>query len=298
MAKTEMSYSSTSAAATSSCVDSGFEAQSTTSAPPAFSVRARFAVSVVTWRQAEIRYPASGCSRSRRSRIAASTGIWRSAHSMRRTPSGASAMALTSCLFVVAIRSFPLGGEQSLVLSLLPVEGGQPRPGDPRLDRCPQRRLAFEAGGEGDVRQLDAEATSQLAERPQLVELEQAVQAVARAAPGRYDQPRPPEIAQHARRPARLPCGLADRQSVHAANLNTVVSWFARALAPVAVFEPDDVVAVGGRDLEDRRVFERQHSMDGARGEVERSPGPHDLLLQHRIARGAQLDLRPPRLHQ
>ena len=34
-----MSYSSTSAAATSSCVESGFEAHSTTSAPPAFSVR-------------------------------------------------------------------------------------------------------------------------------------------------------------------------------------------------------------------------------------------------------------------
>src|SRR5438874_214718 len=31
-----MSYSSTSAAATSSCVESGLEAQSTTSAPPAF----------------------------------------------------------------------------------------------------------------------------------------------------------------------------------------------------------------------------------------------------------------------
>ena len=50
-----MSYSWTSAAATSSCVDSGFDAQSTTSAPPAFSVRARFAVSVVTCRHAEIR---------------------------------------------------------------------------------------------------------------------------------------------------------------------------------------------------------------------------------------------------
>jgi hypothetical protein len=50
-----MSYSSTSAAATSSCVDSGFDAQSTTSAPPALRVRARFAVSVVTCRQAEMR---------------------------------------------------------------------------------------------------------------------------------------------------------------------------------------------------------------------------------------------------
>ena len=45
----------TSAAATSSCVESGFEAQSRTSAPPAFSVRARLAVSVVTCRHAEMR---------------------------------------------------------------------------------------------------------------------------------------------------------------------------------------------------------------------------------------------------
>jgi hypothetical protein len=55
IAKTEMSYSSTSAAAVSSWVESGFEAQRTTSAPPALSVRARFAVSVVTWRHAEMR---------------------------------------------------------------------------------------------------------------------------------------------------------------------------------------------------------------------------------------------------
>ncbi len=55
MAKTEMSYTSTSAAATSSWVESGFDAHSTTSAPPAFRVRMRFAVSVVTCRHAEIR---------------------------------------------------------------------------------------------------------------------------------------------------------------------------------------------------------------------------------------------------
>ncbi len=73
------------------------------SAPPALSVRIRFAVSVVTWRQAETRYPDSGFSRSNRSRMAASTGMCRSAHSMRRTPSGASARSLTSKRFVVAI---------------------------------------------------------------------------------------------------------------------------------------------------------------------------------------------------
>src|SRR5215210_4667151 len=97
-----MSNSSTSAAATSSCVESGFEAQSTTSAPPSLSVRIRFAVSLVTCRQAETRYPASGCSAAKRSRIAARTGICRSAHSIRLRPSGASPRSLTSCRFVVA----------------------------------------------------------------------------------------------------------------------------------------------------------------------------------------------------
>ena len=52
-----MPYSATSAAATSSFVESGFEAASTTSAPPALSVRIRFAVSVVTWRHAPMRRP-------------------------------------------------------------------------------------------------------------------------------------------------------------------------------------------------------------------------------------------------
>ena len=47
----------TSAAATSSCVLSGLEAQSRTSAPPAWSVFIRLAVSVVTWRQAVTRSP-------------------------------------------------------------------------------------------------------------------------------------------------------------------------------------------------------------------------------------------------
>src|SRR5919201_3382820 len=99
-----MSKSSTSAAATSSCVESGFDAQRTTSAPPAFSVRIKFAVSVVTCRHADTRWPASGCSASKRSRIAASTGICRSAHSIRTSPSSASAMSLTSWRRVVAIR--------------------------------------------------------------------------------------------------------------------------------------------------------------------------------------------------
>src|SRR2546426_799101 len=49
-----MPWSATSAAAAASAVDNGFEAQSTSSAPPAFRGMARFAGSVVTWRHAEV----------------------------------------------------------------------------------------------------------------------------------------------------------------------------------------------------------------------------------------------------
>ena len=125
----------TRAAATSSCVDSGFDAHSTTSAPPAFSVRIRLAVSVVTCRQAEMRRPSSGFSRSKRSRMAASTGIWRSAHSMRRTPSSASAI-----LDVVAYAPVASRAVESLSRSL-PVRSadcGQCRA--PRPARRPARR--------------------------------------------------------------------------------------------------------------------------------------------------------------
>ena len=65
-------------------------------APPAASVRTRFAVSVVTCRQAAMRRPARGRSRVKRSRIRRRTGISRSAHSIRRTPSSARPRSVTS----------------------------------------------------------------------------------------------------------------------------------------------------------------------------------------------------------
>ena len=89
-------WSPTSAAATSSWVESGLDATSTTSAPPAWRVRTRLAVSAVTCRLAETRSPASGRSRAKRARIAASTGISRSAQSIRWRPSGASPRSATS----------------------------------------------------------------------------------------------------------------------------------------------------------------------------------------------------------
>ena len=56
----------------------------------------RLAVSVVTCRQAPMRMPSSGFSFSKRSRMAFSTGMCMSAHSMRSTPCGASPMSLMS----------------------------------------------------------------------------------------------------------------------------------------------------------------------------------------------------------
>src|SRR3989338_6485365 len=110
MAYTAMPWSRTRWAATSSCVDSGLDAHSTTSAPPALSVTARLAVSEVTCRHAAMRRPLSGCSLANRARICRSTGIERSAHSVRRRPSSASAMSLTSwaAFFVATVISSPV----------------------------------------------------------------------------------------------------------------------------------------------------------------------------------------------
>src|SRR2546425_12158352 len=99
-------------AATSSWVDSGFDAHSATSAPPAWSVIARFAVSVVTCRHADRRFPVSGRSPRNRSLSCRSTGIERSAHSVRRRPSSASRMSLMSfvALVLVAVSDIGLPG--------------------------------------------------------------------------------------------------------------------------------------------------------------------------------------------
>src|SRR3954454_24992465 len=222
-----MSYSSTSAAAKSSCVDSGFDAQRTTSAPPAFSVRARVAVSVVTCMQGEVGEPESGCSLSKRSRMAASTGICRSAHSIRRMPSGASAMSFTSCRLVVAIQSFPLvlGDEQSLVLSLFPVEGREFGACEPGVDGSAEVRLAPQSRSECHVGELDLELLPEPPERAELVQLEQAVGAVSGGSPARDDETGALQVTEHSRRPARPGSRLADRGRIpHGSNLNTAMS--------------------------------------------------------------------------
>src|SRR5208337_564498 len=90
-------------AATSSWVESGLEAQRSRSAPPAFSVRARFAVSAVTCRHADMRMPERGFSAANRSRMARRTGMSRSAHSIRCLPRPASFRSFTSPLGADAV---------------------------------------------------------------------------------------------------------------------------------------------------------------------------------------------------
>src|SRR5262245_50552710 len=233
-----MSNSSTSAAATSSCVDRGFDAQRTTSAPPALSVRARFAVSVVTCRHAEMRCPARGCSLSKRSRIAASTGICRSAHWIRRRPSGASARSFTSCRLVVAINPLSVrwsggvaGLEEPLVLALLPFDPRRRqgfvlcdvRAGEPGLHGRAERGLLPKPERERELAELDAEVPPQLCERIQLVELADAVAAVPGRGAARDDEALLLQIAEHARRPTGTAARLADRHLVHARNLITTM---------------------------------------------------------------------------
>src|SRR5215208_642864 len=94
---------STSAAATSSCVVSGLAEQSATSAPPAVSACIRLAVSAVTWRHAATFTPSSGWPTRKSSRIERRTGIWPSAHSIRRSPCGASDGSWTSGLTLIAV---------------------------------------------------------------------------------------------------------------------------------------------------------------------------------------------------
>ena len=75
---------------------SGLLAQRASWAPPSLRASMRFAVSVVTWRQAESRRFCSGLSFANRSRMRPITGISRAAHSMRRTPSSARLRSFTS----------------------------------------------------------------------------------------------------------------------------------------------------------------------------------------------------------
>src|SRR3954454_13447505 len=125
------------AAATSSCVESGFEAQSATDAPPAFSVLTRFAVSAVTCSDAAIRTPFSGFSRANRSCTWRRTGICSSAQAILPSPAEAregSLMSLLVAVMVALVR--PLDGHSDVgglllgQLRQLRAESAEVKPGD------------------------------------------------------------------------------------------------------------------------------------------------------------------------
>src|SRR5206468_194479 len=99
------------------------------------------------------------------------------------------------------------------------------------------------------------------------------------------------EVAQHPRRPAGPGSGGADVQLIHTANLNTTVSRFARAGSPVAFFEPNDVVQVRRRDLEDRRVRNGRDPVDRPRPVPEAVAGT-DLTRDELSVRLPQLESR------
>src|SRR3977135_2255361 len=93
-----------SAAATASLVDSGFDPHSARSAPPAFNVNIKLAVSLVTCRQALSFSPLSGCSLMKRCRMSVSTGISLAAQSIRSCPSPARFRSLTSLPFALTFK--------------------------------------------------------------------------------------------------------------------------------------------------------------------------------------------------
>src|SRR5438067_1330141 len=96
---------------------------SMTSAPPAWRVRTRLAVSAVTCRQADKRRPLRGFSRAKRSRIRARTGMSWSAHRRRFLPCGArSGLAMSDGAAIErSLRSWGNGNARR------PSSGGGPR---------------------------------------------------------------------------------------------------------------------------------------------------------------------------
>src|SRR5215210_7098213 len=96
--------------------------------------------------------------------------------------------------------------------------------------------------------------------------------------------------------PVRAPASPAGSPST-AATLTDLCQGLlgpAGACASVGVLEPDDVIELRGRDLQDRRVLDGRDAMDGARPEAEADSGRDHLLLQEGVSGGAQLELRPP----
>src|SRR4051812_3514437 len=185
--------------------------------------------------------------------MAVRTGIWRSAHSIRRTPSAASAMSFTSCRLVVAMNpsvwsrgsvvvgSSGSGSEQALLLALLPFDprGAGIAGGEPGVDGAPQLGLAPQPSRESEIRELDAEAAPQLAQGAEAVQLPQAVLAIPGGGAPRGHEAGVLEGTQHPRRPTGLYGRGADGQrfAQHAPTLPQSCQCSAR-LPPMGAQKP------------------------------------------------------------
>ena len=75
------------------------------------------------------------------------------------------------------------------MLALLPLERVEVTPGEPCVHGGPQFRVTSQPGRERDVRELEGEPCEQSPQRAQLIQLEQAVEPVARVAPGGTTRP-------------------------------------------------------------------------------------------------------------
>ena len=100
------------------------------------------------------------------------------------------------------------------LLPLDPASASSAAASQPSTARA-QLGLAAQPRGEGDVVELDAEAAPELAQRAQLVQLAQAVDAVAGGRARRDDEPGLLEVAEHPRRPAGVLRGVADVERIH-----------------------------------------------------------------------------------
>src|SRR5688572_512391 len=283
---------STSAAATSSWVVSGLAEQSATSAPPAVSACIRLAVSAVTCRHAATFTPSSGCSSLNRSRIERRTGIWPSAHSIRRSPWGASDGSWTSgwTLIAVVLALVRTLDRHADVGGLVRRQLGEPRA--ERVEVQARDLLVQVLRQHVDLRLVLVVLREQLDLRDHLIR-ERVRHHEARVA-GRIAEVQQPPLGQHEDRVAVVEAPLVDlrldvdpldaRQVREAGHVDLVVEVtdvaHDRLVLHAAHVVSGDDVPVTGRGDED---------VDLADHVVE----PHHLVAVHRGLEGAdRVDLR------
>ena len=149
-------------------------------------------------------------------------------------------------------------------------------PGEPAVDRGAELGLAAQPGGERDVVDAEAEAAPQLGERAELVELAQAVLAVAGRGARGDDKAGVLEVAEHPGRPAR-----------------------ARAASPTVARPPRNLTTSVSRSSEEAPPARRySRGVDAVSTSAMRSPHlghPHAPLARLLVARVVVPRLPPRR---